>query len=122
MPRPYGPRPHADEGRRTEERERCSGTRARRPWCCHVFAGFFVAQEKGYLKDEGLDVTINGAAQNLSSIQAVASKADVIGLHGGQSLMLARSQGIPVKAFGALFQKGPGCFIWLEQSGIRGLQ
>jgi ABC-type nitrate/sulfonate/bicarbonate transport system substrate-binding protein len=86
------------------------------------FAGFFVAQERGYYKDEGLDVTINGAAQNLSSIQAVASKADVIGLHGGQSLMLARSQGIPVKAFGALFQKGPGCFIWLEQSGIRGLQ
>jgi NitT/TauT family transport system substrate-binding protein len=27
-----------------------------------------------------------------------------------------------VKAFGALFQKGPGCFVWLEKSGIKGVQ
>jgi ABC-type nitrate/sulfonate/bicarbonate transport system substrate-binding protein len=85
------------------------------------FAGFFVAQEKGYYKDEALDVTINGAAQNLSEVQAVASRADVIGLSGGASLMLARGQGIPVKAFGALFQKGPGCFVWLQKSGIKGI-
>jgi ABC-type nitrate/sulfonate/bicarbonate transport system substrate-binding protein len=85
------------------------------------FAGFFVAQEKGYYKDEALDVTINGAAQNLSEVQAVASRGDVIGLSGGASLMLARGQGIPVKAFGALFQKGPGCFVWLQKSGIKGI-
>ena len=86
------------------------------------FAGFFVAQERGFYRDEGIDLTINGAAQNLSEVQAVASKADVIGLSGGASLMLARAQGLPVKAFGALFQKGPGCFLWLERSGISGIQ
>jgi NitT/TauT family transport system substrate-binding protein len=86
------------------------------------FAGFFVAQERGFYRDEGIDLTINGAAQNLSEVQAVASKADVIGLSGGASLMLARAQGIPVKAFGALFQKGPGCFLWLERSGIGGIR
>jgi NitT/TauT family transport system substrate-binding protein len=86
------------------------------------FAGFFVAQDRGYYKDEGIDLTINPSAQNLPEVQAVASKADTIALSGGQSLMLARSQGIPVKAFGALFQKGPGCFLWLEKSGIKGIQ
>jgi NitT/TauT family transport system substrate-binding protein len=83
------------------------------------FAGFFVALDKGFYRDEGIDLTINGAAQNLSEIQAVASKADTIGLSGGASLMLARAQGIPVKAFGSLFQKGPGCFLWLERAGVK---
>jgi ABC-type nitrate/sulfonate/bicarbonate transport system substrate-binding protein len=86
------------------------------------FAGFFVALDKGYYRDEGIDLTINGAAQNLNEVQAVSTRADLIGLSGGLSLMLARSQGIPVKAFGALFQKGPGCFLWLEKSGIKGIQ
>ena len=85
------------------------------------FAGFFVAQEKGYYKDEAIDLTINPSSQNLPEVQAVASKADTIALSGGQSLMLARSQGIPVKAFGALFQKGPGAFVWLQKSGIKGI-
>lgn len=87
------------------------------------FAGFFVAQERGYYKDEGIDLTINpSGGPTLSEVQAVAAKADTIGLSGGLSLMLARGQGIPVKAFGALFQKGPGCFVWLEKSGIKGVQ
>jgi NitT/TauT family transport system substrate-binding protein len=86
------------------------------------FAGFFVAQEKGYFKDEAIDLTINGSAQNLPEVQAVAGKTDLIGLSGGQSLMLARAQGVPVKAIGALFQKGPGAFVWLEKSGITGIK
>ena len=86
------------------------------------FAGFFVAQEKGYYKDEAINLTINGSAQNLTEVQAVSGKGDMIGLSGGASLMLARAQGIPVKAFGALFQKGPGAFVWLESSGIKGIK
>jgi len=83
------------------------------------FAGFFVAQDKGYYKDEGINLTINGSAQNLTEVQAVTGKTDQIGLSGGATLMIARSTGIPVKAFGALFQKGPGAFVWLESSGIK---
>ncbi|HEV2122146.1 MAG TPA: ABC transporter substrate-binding protein, partial [Chloroflexota bacterium] len=92
-------------------------------WIKNVeFAGFFVAQDKGYYKDEGINLTINPTAQNLPEIQAIATKADLIGLSGSTSLLKARGQGIPVKAFGALFQKGPGCFIWLEKSGIKGVK
>jgi ABC-type nitrate/sulfonate/bicarbonate transport system substrate-binding protein len=86
------------------------------------FAGFFVAQEKGYYKDEAINLTINGSAQNLTEVQAVSGKTDLIGLSGGASLMLARAQGIPVKSFGALFQKGPGAFVWLESSGIKSIK
>ena len=92
-------------------------------WIKNVeFAGFFMAQEKGYYKDEGIDLTVNPTAQNLPEIQAVATKADLIGLSGSTSLLKARAQGIPVKAFGAVFQKGPGCYIWLEKSGIKGIK
>jgi ABC-type nitrate/sulfonate/bicarbonate transport system substrate-binding protein len=86
------------------------------------FAGFFVAQDKGYYKDEGIDLTINPSAQSLPEVQAITTKADLLGLSGSTTLMLARAQGIPVKAFGALFQKGPGCFLWLEKSGIKGIK
>ncbi|NCV23565.1 MAG: hypothetical protein EBV45_16725, partial [Chloroflexi bacterium] len=85
------------------------------------FAGVFAAMEKGFYKDEGIELTVNPSAQNLPEIQAVAGKSDTIGLSGGASLMLARAQGIPVKAFGAVFQKGPGCFLWQKKSGINGI-
>ena len=85
------------------------------------FAGVFAAMEKGFYKDEGIELTVNPSAQNLPEIQAVAGKTDTIGLSGGASLMLARAQGIPVKAFGAVFQKGPGCFLWQKKSGINGI-
>jgi len=85
------------------------------------FAGVFAAIEKGYFKDEGINLTVNASAQNLPEIQAVAGKTDTIGLSGGASLFLARAQGVPVKAFGATFQKGPGCFLWKESSGIKGI-
>jgi NitT/TauT family transport system substrate-binding protein len=92
-------------------------------WIKNVeFAGYFQALERGFYKDEGIDLTINATAQNLPEIQAVATKTDVIGLSGSTSLLKARGQGIPVKAFGAQFQKGPGCFIWLEKSGIKGVK
>ena len=83
------------------------------------FAGVFAAMEKGYYKDEGIALTVNPSAQNLPEVQAVAGKTDTIGLSGGASLFLARAQGVPVKAFGATFQKGPGCFLWKDGSGIK---
>lgn len=85
------------------------------------FAGVFAAMEKGYYKDEGINLAVNPSAQNLPEVQAVAGKTDTIGLSGGASLLLARAQGVPVKAFGATFQKGPGCFLWKEASGIKGI-
>lgn len=85
------------------------------------FAGVFAALEKGYYKDEGIALTVNASAQNLPEVQAVAGKTDTIGLSGGASLFLARAQGVPVKAFGATFQKGPGCFLWKDGSGIKGI-
>ena len=85
------------------------------------FAGVFAAMEKGFYKDEGINLTVNPSAQNLPEVQAVAGKSDTIGLSGGASLFLARAQGVPVKAFGATFQKGPGCFLWKEASGIKGI-
>jgi NitT/TauT family transport system substrate-binding protein len=85
------------------------------------FAGVFAAMEKGYYKDEGINLSVNPSAQNLPEVQAVAGKTDTIGLSGGASLFLARAQGVPVKAFGATFQKGPGCFLWKEGSGIKGI-
>ncbi len=86
------------------------------------FAGFFVAQDRGFYKDEGINLTINGSAQNLTEVQAVTGKTDQIGLSGAATLMIARSTGIPVKAIGAVFQKGPGAFVWLESSGIKGIK
>ena len=43
------------------------------------FAGYYVAQAKGYYKDAGLDVTIKAGGPDISPVQVIAGKgADVV--------------------------------------------
>ena len=43
------------------------------------FAGYYVAAQKGYYKDAGLDVTIDAASTDVSPVQAlVGGTADVV--------------------------------------------
>lgn len=88
-------------------------------WLPNVeFAGILVAQEKGYYKDAGIDLTIQPGGVGLDPVQLVASGSENIGIAEGSQLIMARSKGIPVKAVLAQFQKSPMCYITLADSGI----
>lgn len=84
-------------------------------------AAVAVAQQRGFYKDAGLDVTIHPGGPNIDAVQQVVSGGAQFGIaasNGG--LVLARGQQIPVKAIGAIYQKHPFGFFFKPSSGIKG--
>ncbi len=76
------------------------------------FAGFYVALEKGYYKEEGIDLTINPGGPNLLTENLVATGADTFGLSGGtDSVFAARDKGLPVVCIGVAHQLTPFVFV-----------
>jgi len=83
------------------------------------WANLFVALDKGFYADEGLDVTLFPGGSGIDPIPLVSSGSDHIGVQSsGIHLINARSQGIPVKCFAAFYQKHPMGFMSLKESNI----
>ncbi len=82
------------------------------------FAHHFVAMDKGYFKQEGLNVTIQPGGAGLDPIKFVASGADDVGLAGYAQILLAREKGIPVVAIGEEYVKSGVVAMSLKDSGI----
>ncbi|MGY2895196.1 ABC transporter substrate-binding protein [Deinococcus sp. UYEF24] len=82
------------------------------------FAGFFVAQAKGYFKAEGLDVTLLPIGDQ-SPIQTVATGAADFGTTWITDLLTARQQGIPVVHIAQLFQKSGYTLVALKSSNLK---
>lgn len=94
----------------------------RLPWITNTqFAGAYVALDKGWFKDEGLDVDIRAGGIDKNSITLVAAGSDTFGIHDTGSLILARAQGMPLKAIGTIFQIHPGGVMALADSGINSM-
>ncbi len=85
-------------------------------------AGIFIAKEKGYYADEGLDLEIKQGGFGLDPFKLVASGTDTFGVGGAGNLLLAREQGVPVIAIAAEFQDTPVGFIVKVDSGIRNVK
>lgn len=82
------------------------------------FAGFYVAKEKGYYRDAGLDVTINGGGQDFNAVTLVASGSDDIGIWTADQVMLALAREIPVRPVGVVFDRSLAAFMVRRTSGI----
>ena len=82
-------------------------------------AGEYVAIDKGYFKQAGINLTVQPGGPNLDSVSLVASGSAAIGqISSSPSLILARSQGIPVKAFASALQKHPFAWFSLKKDNI----
>jgi len=89
------------------------------------FAGFYVADTVGYYRARGLTVTLNPGLEHghaMPAIQSVASGLDDFGVSGPESIILARSKGIRIKAIATLFQHSPFCYIGLKSQNITKLR
>ncbi len=80
--------------------------------------GELVAKEKGFFKENNIDVTIDPGGIDLNSIKLVASGSNDIGITGGDQLILARAEGVPIKAIAVMHQESPVVFFSLKESGI----
>ena len=82
------------------------------------FAGFYVAQDKGYYADEGLEVDILPGGPNVRGIQQVASGAATFGLDSVLGVYQARDAGLPVVIAGQFDQKDGFVKLAMKSSGI----
>ena len=82
--------------------------------------GEVVAIKKGYFAEVGLDLEIVPGGPNIDGVAGVASGQQTSGqTSSSPAVMLARSAGIPVKAFAAGLQKHPFTYFSLAKDPIR---
>jgi NitT/TauT family transport system substrate-binding protein len=82
---------------------------------------FFVAQAKGYYKQEGLDVEILGGRGSAATIREVAAGAATFGFADSGTLVLSRAnEGVPAKMIGIVYARAPHGLMALASSGIKG--
>ncbi len=80
---------------------------------------FFVALEKGYYKEAGLDVTIVPGSGSLVAVQMVAAGRDAFGFADAGTMILGRAQGAMVKDVGMIHAKSPFSVITLKKYNIK---
>lgn len=80
---------------------------------------YFVALEKGYYKDAGLDVTIVRGQGSSDAVKQVASGSAQIGFADTATLILSRANDhVPVKLVAMVYDKAPHAIFALKESGI----
>ncbi|RAZ68398.1 ABC transporter substrate-binding protein [Planococcus maitriensis] len=79
--------------------------------------GLYVAQEKGYFEEQGLDVEIILPGE-AGANQLVASNQAEFGIGAQESLTEARVQGIPIVSIAALIQHNTSGFASPKEKGI----
>jgi NitT/TauT family transport system substrate-binding protein len=82
------------------------------------FAGYYVAQEKGFYKDAGLDVTIKPGGTDISPVQVIAGKsADVI-VNWMPDALAAREAGVPLVNISQIYDRSGMMLTCKKASGI----
>ncbi|QPM90139.1 ABC transporter substrate-binding protein [Pseudooceanicola algae] len=82
--------------------------------------GEICADELGYFADAGIALDVIAGGPNIDGVATVAAgRASMGQLSSSPSLMMARSQGIPVKCIAAGYQQHPYTYFSLEKSAIR---
>lgn len=82
------------------------------------FAGYYVAQAKGYYKAEGLDVTIKPGGPDVSPVQVLAgNQADVI-VNWMPDALAAREAGVPLVNIAQVFDKSGLMLTCKKSSGV----
>ncbi len=79
--------------------------------------GLYVAQDKGYFAENGLDVEIIQPSDS-AVLQLVAAGTAQFGIDFQESLTFARDEGIPVVSIGAILQHNTSAFAAPADRGI----
>jgi NitT/TauT family transport system substrate-binding protein len=79
-------------------------------------APFFVALDKGFYKDEGLDVEILEGSGSTTVAQLVANATNPVAYVDAATMMRGISAGMPIRAVGVTLQQSPMAFIYRADS------
>lgn len=82
------------------------------------FAGLYVAQEKGFYKDEGIDVEIVPGGPDVVIEQQVVNGAVDLGISSMDSLLVNRDNGLPLVSLAQITQKSSYRLLAKKSTGI----
>src|SRR5215468_1704285 len=75
-------------------------------------APFFVARDKGFYKEEGLEVEIQEGSGSTTVSQLVANATSPVAYVDAATMMRGVGAGMPIKAVGVTLQQSPMSFIY----------
>lgn len=80
---------------------------------------FYMALDKGYYREEGLDLQIGRGFGSVDTIKRVDAGTDTFGFVDFYTMVKAVAEGAKVRAVGAGLADSVGCIVALRKSGIR---
>lgn len=83
------------------------------------YAGFYSAVEKGYYKDENIDVTLNAGGPEINPLEEVQNGNAQFGIGQGDSLITSRANGQDFVAVAAIFRNNPLVITSLKKDNIQ---
>jgi len=81
-------------------------------------AGIFVARDRGYFTEAGLDVEIYVPADPTTVLQTVGAGRDTFGISYQADVLFARAQDVPVQSIAGLVQHPLNCLMFRADAGI----
>ncbi len=85
------------------------------------FAGFYIAKEKGFYKDVGLDMEIKEFNFGTNTIKDVENEITTFGI-SYPTIILEKSKGADVVLLGSILQSSPHILVSLKSSGIKSIK
>ncbi len=85
------------------------------------FAGFYVADQKGFYAEENIDVTLKPGGTDIPPSKMIAdliSGETSFAIVGGERVLAVSAQGKPIVAIAVILQRTPFVYISLKGSGI----
>ena len=82
-------------------------------------SGIYIAQEKGWYDDAGLEVAIKAPGETSNTQLLGAGKAD-LAISVQEEITPARAEGIPVVSVAAIIQHNTSSLLSLAEDGIEG--
>ncbi len=82
------------------------------------FAGYFVAKDKGFYQDAGLDVTVKPGGPDINPSQVIAGGGADVVVDWLPSALATREKGVPLVNIGQIFQKSGMMLTCRKDSGI----
>jgi len=82
------------------------------------WAGEYLAKERGYYRDEGLDVTFTHQRGSLAAIQQVGAGGAEFACPEGGDILVVREKGVTVRSVALLSRNTPIAFMSLKEANI----
>jgi NitT/TauT family transport system substrate-binding protein len=82
------------------------------------FAGLYVALEKGYYREENLDVNLTEGGRGMDLVAPVVGGEAHFGIVSSDLILAKRAEGVPIKAIAAIYRRSATSFVSLSDSGI----